>query len=242
MEIITALLNSIKNDAPVRSVLIGLHWTVVCSRGCGMSATLVPHESHGRARVGEAGRLQRLSARELAEYALSGDTLEASIGMAAINSLLEVDESSAEEINASRVLIERGRGRKVALIGRFHFIPELRRSVSHLWVIERHPLQEEHPADAAQEILPQAEIIAITGSALVNHTLDGLLAACRPGSTVMLLGPSTPLSPILFEFGLDLLSGTLVVDEAAVLRTVGQGAVFRQVEGVKLLTIAGQGM
>jgi hypothetical protein len=27
-----------------------------------------------------------------------------------------------------------------------------------------------------------------------------------------------------------------VVDEAAVLRTVGQGASFRQVEGVKLLT------
>ncbi|MBM3123546.1 MAG: hypothetical protein FJZ87_00565, partial [Chloroflexi bacterium] len=89
MEILTALLNSIKNDAPVRSVLIGLHWTVVCSRGCGMAATLAPHESHGHARVREAGRLQRSSARELAEYALSGDTLEASIGVAAINSLLE---------------------------------------------------------------------------------------------------------------------------------------------------------
>jgi uncharacterized protein (DUF4213/DUF364 family) len=52
----------------------------------------------------------------------------------------------------------------------------------------------------------------------------------------MLLGPSTPLSPILFEYGVTIMSGTRVVDEGAVLRTVGQGASFRQVEEVKLLT------
>jgi hypothetical protein len=52
----------------------------------------------------------------------------------------------------------------------------------------------------------------------------------------MLLGPSTPLSPFLFDFGANIISGTRVVDENAVLRTVGQGAAFRQVEGVKLLT------
>jgi uncharacterized protein (DUF4213/DUF364 family) len=52
----------------------------------------------------------------------------------------------------------------------------------------------------------------------------------------MLLGPTTPLSPILFNHGVTIISGAIVVDEAAVLRTVGQGASFRQVEGVKLLT------
>jgi uncharacterized protein (DUF4213/DUF364 family) len=52
----------------------------------------------------------------------------------------------------------------------------------------------------------------------------------------MLLGPSTPLSPILFDHGVNILSGTRVVDEAAVLRTVSQGASFPQVEGVQLLT------
>jgi uncharacterized protein (DUF4213/DUF364 family) len=71
----------------------------------------------------------------------------------------------------------------------------------------------------------------------VNGTLDGLLALCRPEALVMVLGPSTPLSPVLFDHGADLLSGVRVLDEAAVLRTVGQGASFRQVEGVRLLTI-----
>jgi len=70
----------------------------------------------------------------------------------------------------------------------------------------------------------------------VNNTLDGLLRLCQPQATVMVLGPSTPLSPVLFDYGVNIISGARVIDEAAVLRTVGQGASFRQVEGVKLLT------
>jgi uncharacterized protein (DUF4213/DUF364 family) len=78
--------------------------------------------------------------------------------------------------------------------------------------------------------------VALTGSALINHTLDELLALCRRGSVVMILGPSTPLSPVLFSHGATIISGARVIDEAAVLRTVGQGATFQQVAGVRLLT------
>lgn len=82
------------------------------------------------------------------------------------------------------------------------------------------------------------DIVALTGSALINHSLDELLALCPPKALVMLLGPSTPLSPVLFEHGATILSGTRVIDEEAVLRTVAQGAHFPQVEGVRLLTMA----
>jgi uncharacterized protein (DUF4213/DUF364 family) len=54
----------------------------------------------------------------------------------------------------------------------------------------------------------------------------------------MVLGPSTPLSPVLFQYGATYISGTTVLDEAAVLRTVAQGASFPQVEGVRLLTLS----
>jgi uncharacterized protein (DUF4213/DUF364 family) len=53
----------------------------------------------------------------------------------------------------------------------------------------------------------------------------------------MILGPSTPLSPVLFDHGATIVSGARVIDEAAVLRTIGQGATFQQVEGVRLLTL-----
>ena len=238
MKIIESLFASLSEDAPVRSILVGAHWTVVCSRYCGLAATLQGDHPHGHTQVRDVGSLHTKSARELAEYARSTDLLEASIGVAALNSLLEMDESLAVEINASEVLADRGRGKNVALIGHFPFIPQLRQEAKQLWVLEQRPTEDEYPAEAAPQLLPQADVVAITGSTLINHTLDGLLNLVQPGATVMVLGPSTPLSPLLFEYGATIISGTRVVDEATVLCTVGQGAVFRQVGGVKLLTFS----
>ena len=95
-------------------------------------------------------------------------------------------------------------------------------------------------AEEASCILPQADVAAITGTALINHTLDELLDLCRPETSVMVLGPSTPLSPVLFDHGVDVISGTVVVDTDLVLTLIGQGATFRQVHGpgVRLLTMA----
>ena len=236
MTILEDLLSSLTEDFPVHSMLVGAHWAVVCSRYCGMAATQSSNCTHGHEQIRDVGRLHQKSARELAELAYSTQPLEAAIGVAAINSMLDVDESLAVEVNASEVLASRGRGKNVALIGHFPFIQQLRQSAKNLWVIEQHPTEDEYPAESAGDLLPQADVIAITGSALVNHTLDGLLLLCKPASSVMVLGPSTPLSPILFDHGINIVSGTRVVDEEAVLRTVGQGATFRQVEGVKLLT------
>lgn len=238
MTVLDDLLASLpEGDVRVRQVLVGAHWTVVCSRHAGLAATLMPERPHGHARVRHVGRLHERSARELAELARSEDLLEASIGVAAINSLLDVDASQAQEINAAEALATHGRGKNVALIGRFPFVEQLRTQVGQLWVIERQPLEGEYPAEAAADLLPKAQVIAITGSALINHTLDALLGLCDRGPTVMILGPSTPLSPVLFAHGAHILSGTRVVEETSVLRTVGQGASFRQIEGAQLLTL-----
>jgi uncharacterized protein (DUF4213/DUF364 family) len=239
------LLAGLPDNASVHSVLVGVHWTVVCSgtsptggRHCGLASTIIGDKPHGHERVRDVGRLHLKSARELAEYARSDNPLEASLGVAAINSLLDVDEQNAVEINAAEVLAERGRGKNVALVGHFPFIPKLRDQVGQLWVIELRPSEGEYPAKAAADVIPQADVVAITGTALINHTLDGLLALCRPDALVMVLGPSTPLSPVMFEHGATIISGARVIDEAAVLRTVAQGATFQQVEGVRLLTLA----
>jgi uncharacterized protein (DUF4213/DUF364 family) len=236
MNLFDDLIASLPEDAPVRSVLVGLHWVVVCSRFCGMASTIQSEHSHGTPDVREPGNLQSKSAKELVQLIHSDSTLEVGIGLAAINSLLEVDESQGVEINAADVLAERGRGKNVAVIGHFPFVPQLRQSVGQLWVLELHPIGNDYPAEAAPDLLPRADLVAITSSAFINGTMGGLLKLCRPEATVMVLGPSTPLSPVLFDYGVDILSGTRVMDEDAVLRTVGQGASFRQVKGTKLLT------
>jgi uncharacterized protein (DUF4213/DUF364 family) len=191
--------------------------------------------------VRDAGHLHEKTAQELAEYALSDNTLEAGVGVAAINSLLTVDEQDAVEINASEVLMTRGAGKDVALVGHFPFIPRLRTATRNLWVIEQHPASDEHPAVSAQEFIPRADVVALTGSALINHTLDDLLALCRPDTLVLVLGPTTPLSPVLFRHGAGIIAGSRIVDETAVLQAISQGANFRQVTGVRLLAFTGPG-
>lgn len=235
MEILNDLLDSLVEDAPVHSILVGAHWTAVCSRHCGLASTLLDNGYHAESKVKDAGFLHQKSARELAEFARSDNRLEASIGVATINSLLEVDDSRAVELNAVEILIEHGRGKNVALIGHFPFIPKLRAEVGQLWVIEQNPAEGEHPVEESTKLIPQADVVAITSSTLINHTMDEMLALCRPAALVMALGPSTPLSPVLFDHGVSILSGSRVIDPSAVMRTVSQGAVFQQVEGVCLV-------
>jgi len=236
MNLLDDLMLNVNTDAPVRSVLVGSHWVVVCSRACGLASALRGDRSHGTPEVQDAGRLHLMPASELLALARSPSMLEASIGVAALNALLEVDESRAVELNAADMLVERGKDKKVALVGRFPFIPRLRTSARQLWVLEQQPVQDEYPAEAAAELLPRADLVAITGTALINGTLESLLGYCQSASVVMVLGPSTPLSPVLFDYGVDILSGIRILDEEAVLRTVSQGASFRQVQGVRLLT------
>jgi uncharacterized protein (DUF4213/DUF364 family) len=237
MSLIDELLSNLPEDVPVREILVGVNWTVVCSRFCGMASTIPGDKPHGHEKVRSVGQLHKMSAHELASYACSENPLEASLGVATINSLIDVDETQAVVLNAADLLISRGQDKGVALVGHFPFIPRLEQVARRLWVIEQHPSQGEYPSEAAANLIPQAQVVAITGSALINHTLDQLLALCQPDALVVVLGPSTPLSPILFDHGATLISGTRVIDEAAVLRTVAQGATFQQVEGVRLLTL-----
>jgi uncharacterized protein (DUF4213/DUF364 family) len=239
LRILDDLIASLKEDAPAREVRIGRFWTVVWSRGCGLASTTGPGEhQHGSRFVENAGSLAGRSALELARLAYSDSSLEAGIGMAAINSLLDVDETRCVELNAGDLLIERGRGKEVALIGHFPFVPALREAAAHLWVLELRPQSGDAGAEEAGVIVPQAEVVAITGSAFINRSLEGLLDLCRPDAFIVVLGPTTPLSPILFDYRAEVISGTRVVDPELALRSAGEGATFRQIQGIRLLTMA----
>jgi uncharacterized protein (DUF4213/DUF364 family) len=79
--------------------------------------------------------------------------------------------------------------------------------------------------------------VGITGTAFITHTLDDLLRWAE-GKFILLIGPTTPLTPFLFDFGIHVLSGTWVVDKEEVFRCISQGATFREVRGVRRVTMA----
>ncbi len=239
MKIIDDLLSVLNYNTPVRDIRQGPFQTAVYTRNCGLAST--PHDSgphHSSTPVEKAGFLLDEDARALAQMAYSSSPNEAAIGMATINSLIEIDEQHCTERNAADLLIEKGRDKKVAIVGHFPFVPRLHRSAGELWVIEQNPRPGDFSETEAERLIPVADVVGITGTALINGTLPQLLGLCEPGAYVVILGGTTPLSPVLFDHGIDAVAGTQVVEPETVLYYVSQGATFRQIKkGVCLLII-----
>jgi len=157
------------------------------------------------------------------------------VGLAAANALLGPPDGRLTDHNAAAILADKGGGKRVAMIGRFPFADGLEPSCGELWVFERGEARRgaDLDEDMMEELLPQAEVVGVTSTTLINRTLPEILGHVRPDAFVMLLGPSTPLTPRLFGFGIDVLCGTLVVDPTAARRAVEQGAVTSQITGVR---------
>lgn len=149
---------------------------------------------------------------------------------------IDIDESQCVETNAYDILAQEGKGKKIAIVGHYPFVPRLQSVARKLWVIEKRPREGDFSAEEAINILPQAEVVAISGTSLINHPLENLLNLCH-NSFVVIVGPSCPLSPVLFNYGVDVLAGAKVVEAEAVIEGISQGATLRQVKGIKLLAM-----
>ncbi|HXF82433.1 MAG TPA: DUF364 domain-containing protein [bacterium] len=243
--VIDALLSSIR-EGRVLDVLVGAYKTAVVVeldgiRRCGLASTPRTDDHHyrGGPAVREAGLLRERPARELAELVRSASPMEAAIGIAAINALLPAQEERWLDLNGEAVIAEHGAGRRVVLVGHFPFVPRLRARARALWVLEERPREDDLPLGAAAEVIPQADVLALSGMTLIDHTFESLVALRRPEALVVVLGPSTPLSPVLFDHGADVISGTVVTEIEPVLRAIGEGANFQQIRrlGVRLVTM-----
>lgn len=240
---------SVLPDGGIARVCIGPHWTAVVAGGpsgrqCGLATTLRGDHSHGEGERLPAGRLAHVPGCELAGWSESADPVRRSVGLATINALLPLDPDSWVDRNAEGVLITRGAGKRVVLVGRFPFVERVRRAVGELIVLELTPGPGELPAASAADVIPGADLVAITSMTLLNGTFEGLRDLCSREALVLLLGPSTPLNPVVFDHGVDVLCGSVVADIDRVLCTIEQGGTFRQVHraGVELVTIARPGL
>lgn len=244
MEILKAIISSIREDSRVKMAIKGPLWIAIASRVCGL-ANSMPDSLQACQEGGEkeeAGFLPLVgkSGLELAQLSLSERIDEASIGLAAINSLIGIEDEAIVPVNASDILMDTGRGKNIAIIGHFPFIEDLKKVAGNLWVIEKRPRPGDYPEDMASLYLPQSDVIAISSTTLINHTLPYILKFCPPNSIKMLLGPTTPMSNTLFDYGIDIISGTRVIDEEALIRLIMKGVNFRQIKAsgaVELVTM-----
>lgn len=238
--ILKDILSSLKIDHDVSDIRTCVFWTAVCSLRCGLASTMAfSIRPSGGPQVESAGHLLSMGAKALAQLSLSSRILERAIGLAAINSVVPIDESLCADLNAEEEIRSLGAGKKIAIIGHFPFVERLRAEAKELWVFE---LQGRgHPGDITgkeiETLLPQADVVAISSTTLINHSLGEILSLTAPAAVKILLGPSTPLSPVLFDHGFDILSGSIVIDQNQILESISQGANFRQAKGVRKVTM-----
>ena len=213
---------------PVTSCVAGIVWSLVEAGGeAGLALTLQDGVFESRL----PGRIHGAETRWLAEHITSWNMFDASLALGAVNAWFN-RRDKVERLLGQPVVGERGTalferlaqrfsGGSVAVVGHFPHLEPLSEHCT-LTVLERHPSGGDLPDQACEYLLPRQDCVCITGSTVSNKTLPRLLELSRD-AYVVLIGPSVPLTTMWFDYGVDLLAGTVVLDPAVALGAVQQG-------------------
>jgi len=228
-----------------KDVRIGVFYTgVVLSTGhAGMSYTPVQEipeavccpRSH--AKMPQAGNLLNFPVTDLMEYALDDNVLKAAVGIATINALsailLEDDHCpyKPSAFGNALDLIQISKEDTVVMVGAFTpFIKRIQEITKKLFVIEKNPRSvgkgdrvEIEPEARLQELIPQGNILIITGVTLVNHTLEPILGVARNARDIVIVGPTASVYPEpLFKRGVTVLGGVRITDASKMIHLIGE--------------------
>jgi uncharacterized protein (DUF4213/DUF364 family) len=180
----------------------------------------------------QAGTLSGTSAIKLGQLAKSWDHGERVIGVATINAMSQIvlkqqqrQYSVLEGNTLDHVDIQPGES--VAMVGNIKpLVPAIRNRTTEFRVFERGGSLEDGvlPDTAAEEMIPEANVVLITGSAIANGTIGRLLELAARARSVIVVGPSASMIPDpLFKRGVDLIGGIIVTDPDRAMQVVAEG-------------------
>jgi len=171
--------------------------------------------------IEDAGYFKGKKAFELLEYLKTFDTLNVGIGLATLNSLIKIPEKY-EQFNVFDYLLEKSKDKKIVFIGHFEDIEKLKGVAKEIVVIERKPKESDYLDTFQEYLIPESDIVAITGSTFANKSIKRILELSKDKYTIV-FGPSTPLSEVLFDYGVDMIGGIVVKDDNKVFDIISQG-------------------
>jgi uncharacterized protein (DUF4213/DUF364 family) len=210
-------------------MLLGLNWSVAQVRASGLCFS--PFDSPRTLTF--PGTLAGRPAEELLPWIRSFDPCEAAVGCAVVNAVINDEanhclrraDSLAGTAPPHLRVFERFsaevQGANVVVVGQYPGLEALWRDRSYTCIERRSP-PGALPETAAEYLLPRADWVFLTASALPNKTLPRLLELSRRAS-VVLMGPSLPWWEEWVEFGVDYLAGVVVRDREKLWQVAEEG-------------------
>jgi len=141
----------------------------------------------------------------LAELLKSWNLVEASVGLASINSTIDVKTEKTG--NGLEIGLKMSKGKRVTMIGKFPGYTRFKGIAKQFYVLELNPnlidLNDRIlPSTASEELLERSDIVIMTATTIINKSVDRLLELAK-NAFVIMVGPSTPMIEELLDFGID---------------------------------------
>lgn len=227
VEELVSYADALAGTKTLADIRIGLGTTAALldDGSCGLSFTMSA-DTGGHCHVlDEAGSLAGRLARDIAEWAMEPNAIKASVGIAVLNALLSPVAPGFSRENAMDAIDIRP-GDTLGMVGNFE--PVVRKHghrIGKLYIFDRTPSAQGVYPDWAEDIyLPRCDVVVITGTTLINKTIDHVLSLCTGVREIVLMGASTCLCPEVFKaHGVHMIAGTRVTDSARVLQVVSEG-------------------
>lgn len=214
------LIAGIPSDVGVKKLMLGEQWAYVEAES-GVGVSMMVRGGAGQSRINRAAC--EFSLRDLAALSTSWSFVEATAGVAALNAWYAAEPQARAagmvidegENDGFRVYKELVAGKRVAVVGHFPLIERMG-DICDLTILERAPQPGDIPDPACEYIIGEQDYLFTTGITWQNKTLPRLLEIAREGGTeVIMVGPSVVPAPLLFDYGVTCLAGSIVLPERA---------------------------
>lgn len=218
-----SIIASVVSAEAVTNTVLGERWALAETA----SASGMAMFTAGKSIAPMFSAIEGLPIEEAAKAVKSWNLEEASLGLAAANAFLNTPEridalnawTSMDSYSTEGIDLH---GLTVGIVGHMNGPRGLREQARAVYTLEREPREGDYPDSACDWILPECDLVLITGSSLTNKTLPHLLELCEK-ATVILTGPSVPLCPALFEYGIDRIAGMAIRDRNSIRHRVETG-------------------
>jgi len=196
---------------------------------CPTSAARMPH----------AGNLEDKPIFEILKYSLDPNVLKSAIGVATLNALSQLIFETTDAIDYPTIngkdgfdLLKIQPTETVSIIGAFGpYIRRLKRMGNPFFIIEKNPqtlrpdeMKYFKPESEMRSALEKSDVLIITGTTIVNHTIDPILSFVKNGIRTAMIGPTASMIPdAFFKRGIHVMAGVRILDADLMIKILKQG-------------------